>query len=261
MADIDYDVRDRTRVISREAEAAIDEQDPGPLWPDLAQWLDERVAAAMADSYVWAEQRSQWLAAQVVDRFAADGGAAVPELTVGSAADALDDLAGLPDIDPGDMSMRSRLIVGLRGSYSGVLMTGLITSLTGLAVINPFSLAAGVLLGRKTYNDDKKQRIQRRQSEAKMVVRRHLDDVVFHVSKQLKDRLRVVQRTLRDLITDTVDEMSTSLAEAVKAAQRSAKAATAERDARIRALRGQVDAVERLAREVRQLADVPVAVP
>jgi DNA-binding FrmR family transcriptional regulator len=94
-----------------------------------------------------------------------------------------------------------------------------------------------------------------------MVVRRHLDDVVFHVSKQLKDRLRVVQRTLRDLITDTVDEMSTSLAEAVKAAQRSAKAATAERDARIRALRGQVDAVERLAREVRQLADVPVAVP
>jgi hypothetical protein len=261
MSDIDYDVRDRTRVISREAEAAIDQQDPGPLWPELTRWLDERIATAMADSYVWAEQRAQWLAAQVVDQFAADGGAAVPELTVGSAADALADLVGLPEIDHGDMSIRSRLIIGLRGSYSGVLMTGLITSLTGLAVINPFSVAAGVLLGRKTYNDDKKQRIQRRQNEAKTVVRRHLDEVVFQVSKQLKDRLRIVQRTLRDLITDTVDETSRSLTEAVKAAQRSAKAATAERDARIRAVRAQLDGVERLAREVRQLTEAPAAVP
>jgi hypothetical protein len=201
----------------------------------------------MADSYVWAEQRSQWLAAQVVDQFAADGGATVPELTVGSAADALADLVGLPEIDHGDMSVRSRLIIGLRGSYSGVLMTGLITSLTGLAVINPFSVAAGVLLGRKT--------------EAKTVVRRHLDEVVFQVSKQLKDRLRIVQRTLRDLITDTVDETSRSLAQAVKAAQRSAKAATVERDARIRAVRAQLDAVERLARDVRQLAEAPAGVP
>lgn len=258
MADIDYDVRDRTRAISREAEAAIDEQDPGPLWPDLTLWLDERIATAMADSYVWAEQRSQWLAARVVEQFAAQGGAAVPQLSVGSAAEALEDLVGLPDIDHGDVTVRSRLLIGLRGSYSGVLMTGLITSLTGLAVINPFSVAAGVLLGRKTYNDDKKQRIQRRQNEAKMIVRRHLDEVVFQVSKQLKDRLRVVQRTLRDLITDTVDEMSRSLTDAVKAAQRSAQAATAERDARIRTVRAQLDVLEALAADVRRMAAAPV---
>ena len=34
MADIDYDLRDRARVIIREAEDTIDAEDPGPLWPD-----------------------------------------------------------------------------------------------------------------------------------------------------------------------------------------------------------------------------------
>ena len=64
--DIDFDVRDRARVVAREAEAIIDAQDPGPMWQEIAGWLDERMAEAMADSYVWAEQRSQWLAARVV---------------------------------------------------------------------------------------------------------------------------------------------------------------------------------------------------
>jgi uncharacterized protein YcbK (DUF882 family) len=158
------------------------------------------------------------------------------------------------------MNMRSRLLVGVRGSYSGVLMTGLVTSLAGLAVINPISIGVGVLLGRKTYKDDKDQRIQRRQNEAKNLVRRHLDEVVFQVGKQLKDRLREVQRTLRDLITDTVDEMSRSLADAVKAAQQATNAAAAEQNARMRTVRAQLDEVERLARDVRQLGGTPVPV-
>ena len=261
MNDIDFDVRDRARVVVREAEAAIDAQDPGPLWHDLAGWLDQRLAAAVADSYVWAEQRSQWLAARVVEQFAQDGGAAVPELSVGTPTEALDALATLPEIDAGVMTLRNRLLVGVRGSYSGVLMTGLVTSLAGMAVINPVSLAAGVLLGRKAYNDDRAQRIQRRQNEAKVAVRRHLDDVVFQVSKQLKDRLRTIQRTLRDLVTETVDEMARSLADAVRAAQRSANAVAAEQNARNRTLRQQLDLVERLAREAQQLAGLTVTAP
>jgi hypothetical protein len=258
MSDIEFDLRDRSRVVTREAEEAIDAQDPGPSWPELAEWLDRRIAAAVADSFVWAEQRSEWLAARVIEQFARDGGAAVPALSVGGAGDALESLVDLPLIDDGAMTLRERTLIGLRGSYTGVLMTGLVTSLAGMAIINPFSLAAGVLLGRKAYNDDRKQRVQRRQSEAKTVVRRHLDEVVFQVGKHLKDRLRTVQRTLRDLITDTAEEMSRSLADAVAAAQRSTKEATAERDARIRSLRLRLDQLDRLAADVRQLTRVAV---
>jgi hypothetical protein len=138
-----------------------------------------------------------------------------------------------------------------------VLMVGLVTGLAGLALLNPFSVAAGVLLGRKAYKDDADVRRQRRQSEAKAAVRRHLDEVVFQVGKQLKDRLRLVQRTLRDLITDTVQELSRTLAEALSNAQQASRVAAAQREARIRTLRQQVDRVERLAAQVARIDPAP----
>jgi hypothetical protein len=257
IADIDYDLRDRSRVVAREAEEAIDAQDPGAFWAEFTDWLEQRIAVAVADSFVWAEQRSEYLADQVVEQFARDGGAALPDLSIGNPAEALGGVVRLPELDPGHLRLRERFLIGVRGSYTGVLMTGLVTSLAGLAVINPISVAAGVLLGRKAYNDDKAQRLLRRRAEAKAVVRRQVDEVVFQVAKQLKDRLRLVQRTLRDLITDTVDEMSRSLADALRAAQRSTKDATAEREARIRILRGLLDRIRRLAADVQALQGPP----
>ncbi|CCG01076.1 dynamin family protein [Blastococcus saxobsidens] len=259
MADIDYDLRDRSRVLIREAEEAIDARDPGPVWAEFTEWLDERLATAVTDSYVWAGQRSEYLAEQVVEQFARDGGVVAPELDIGSPAEALGALVDVASMDDGFLPMRERLLIGLRGSYTGVLMTGLVTSLAGLAVINPLSLAVGVVLGRKAYQDDKVARRQRRQSEAKQIVRRHLDEVVFQVGKQLKDQLRLVQRTLRDLITDTVDELSRTLGDALAAAQRSTKAATAERTARIRAVRTQLEVLDRFAKEIARLEAAPAA--
>ncbi|SFF04565.1 dynamin family protein [Blastococcus tunisiensis] len=261
MADIDYDLRDRSRVVTREAEEAIDACDPGPMWPQLAEWLDQRVGVAVADSFVWAEQRSEFLAAQVTEQFARDGGATLPELSIGDAAEVLGGVVDVPGVDDGYLKLRERFLIGVRGSYTGVLMTGLVTSLAGMALINPISLAAGVLLGRKAYNDDKAQRLQRRQAEAKAAVRRHLDEVVFQVGKHLKDRLRLVQRTLRDLITDTVDQMSETLADSLRAAQRSAKDATAERTARVRVLRQRLEQLDGLAAEAHRLLPPPAPVP
>ena len=259
MADIDYDLRDRARVVTREADEAIDAHDPGPMWDDFADWLDRRVAAAVADSFVWATQRSEWLAAQVVEQFTRDGGAALPELEVGDGGDALGALVEVTDIDRGQLKVSQRMLIGMKGSYSGVLMTGLVTSLVGMSLINPISLGVGVVIGSKAYRDDKVARRQRRQAEARTAVRRHLDEVVFHVGKQLKDRLRFVQRTLRDLITDTVEEMSRTLTEALRTQQRAAKTATADRSTRIRELRGRLEEVERLSAEVTRLAGKQVA--
>ena len=254
MADIDFDLRDRTRAVIREADEAIEAHDPGPLWDEFTDWMERRVAAAVAESFVWASQRSEWLADQVLDQFAKDGGAALPDLSIGDATEVLGSMVVLSDIDRGVMKLPQRILIGMRGSYSGVLMTGLITSLAGMAVINPISVGVGMVIGSKAYRDDKKQRRQRRESEAKSAVRRQLDEVVFQASKQLKDRLRYVQRTLRDMITDTVDEMAQTLADAVRVAQRSAKGAVAERDARIRALRQQLEQIEGLGKDVTRLA-------
>jgi len=261
MADIDYDLRDRARVITREADAAIEAHDPGPLWDDFADWLDRRVAVAVGDSFVWATQRSEWLAGQVVEQFTRDGGGTLPELDVGDGGEALGALVELTDIDRGQLTLAQRVLIGMKGSYSGVLMTGLVTTLVGMALINPISLGAGAVIGSKAYRDDKVARRQRRQTEAKAAVRRHLDEVVFHVGKQLKDRLRYVQRTLRDLITDTVEERSRTLAEALRNAQQSAKTATADRAARTRELRSRLAEVDRLSAGTAGLADAGEPVP
>nr|WP_246324270.1 dynamin family protein [Petropleomorpha daqingensis] len=259
MGDIDYDLRDRTRVIAREAEETIEANDPGQIWDEIADWLEVRVAGAMTDSFVWAAQRSEWLAAQVVEQFAEERAAVVPELAVGTPDEVLDDMVEVADLDRGNMRVRERLIVGMRGSYSGVLMTGLVTSLAGMPLLNPVSLIAGVVLGRKAYKDDAENRKQRRQNEANNIVRRHLDEVVFQAGKVLKDRLRTVQRTLRDLISETVTELSATLAEANRAAQLAMRTVAAERENRLRELRIRLDLLDRLGTDVRRLPGAAVA--
>ena len=41
VADMEHDVRDRLRKVQREAERAIDDGDPGPIWDQIREWLAE----------------------------------------------------------------------------------------------------------------------------------------------------------------------------------------------------------------------------
>ncbi len=145
----------------------------------------------------------------------------------------------------------------MRGSYGGVLMFGLLTGIFGMALINPLSVGAGLLLGRKAFREDKAARLKQRQAEAKILVRKHVDDVVFQVGKQLRDRLRLVQRATRDHFTEIAEEHHRSLAESVAAAQKTAATYAVERDMRIKEIRGQLKAVDTLAKEAQQLLEAP----
>ena len=252
ISDLEYDLRDRLRRIQKEAETAIDQGDPGPVWPQFTRWLEECVAAAVSDTFVWTSERSQWLAAQVAEHFAADE-VSLPVLQVSDSGDALDPVDRMPELDPGRVNPIQKVLIGMRGSYGGVLMFGLLTGIFGMALINPLSVGAGLLLGRKAYREDRETRLKRRQGEAKALVRRQLDDVIFQVGKQLKDRLRLVQRTIRDHFTEIADEYHRSLSDSVAAAQKAANSFTQEREGRIRDIRSQltkVDALHRAAEAV-----------
>ncbi|QDG62431.1 dynamin family protein [Pseudarthrobacter sp. NIBRBAC000502771] len=252
IADMEYDLRDRLRRIQREAETAIDQGDPGPVWTQFSQWLEECVAAAVSDTFVWTSERSQWLAAQVAEHFAADE-VALPVLHVSESGDALDPVDQMPALDPGRVNPIQKVLIGMRGSYGGVLMFGLLTGIFGMALINPLSVGAGLLLGRKAYREDKETRLKRRQGEAKALVRRQLDDVTFQVGKQLKDRLRLVQRTIRDHFTEIADEYHRSLSDSVAAAQKAANSYAQEREGRIQDIKAElkkVDALHRAAEAV-----------
>lgn len=78
-------------------------------------------------------------------------------------------------------------------------------------------------------------------NEAKTNVHRFVDDVSFVVNKESRDRLRAIQRQLRDHYRSIADQTSRSLNESLQAALSSAKLEEAERDTRIKELRRQLD--------------------
>ncbi|WP_045729304.1 dynamin family protein [Pseudarthrobacter chlorophenolicus] len=245
IADMEYDLRDRLRRIQREAEAAIDQGDPGPTWNEFSKWLEECSAAAISDTFVWTSERAHWLASQVAEHFAADE-VRIPALRVADTGDALDPVEEMPDLDPGRINPMQKVLIGMRGSYGGVLMFGLLTGIFGMALINPLSVGAGLLLGRKAYREDREARLKRRQGEAKALVRRQIDDVTFQVGKQLKDRLRLVQRSIRDHFTEIAEEHHRSLSDSVSVAQKAATTFTLQKDVRIREIKAELKKVDAL---------------
>src|SRR5690606_19146786 len=156
-------------------------------------------------------------------------GVDIPMIAVGSTEGVLDAVEQLPGFEPGHLSAGEKIYIGVRGSYGGVLMVGLATGLIGMALINPLSLLAGVLVGRRAYREDMSSRLSRRRLEAKNQVRRYIDEVIFQVGKQLKDRLRLVQRTARDHFGALAEELHTSVSDALSKARESATVYTASR--------------------------------
>jgi len=258
-ADIEHDLRDRLRQVLRNGEAALEQADPSAIWEQFTEWLTEQLAAATSDNFVWANQRAQWVAHQVAEHFAEDGGELLPELRLGDAATTLGAVPELvaPKVD--DHKLFGKLLTGMRGSYGGMLMFGMLTTLAGLSTsfLNPVALAAGLLLGGRTLREDKQNRLKRQQAEAQMLLRKQVDDASFHVSKELRDRLREVQRLLRDHFTEVATELHRSLSESIQAAEKAANTEASARNQRIHRIKTELTQIDTLRQHARDLMTSP----
>ena len=67
-------------MVVREAEEAIDAGDPGANWDELSTWLEHRVSAALADTFLWADRNATWLVEHVGQHFTEDAESAAPKL-------------------------------------------------------------------------------------------------------------------------------------------------------------------------------------
>jgi len=233
VVDVEHDLRHRLRTLVREAEADIAKSDPAPRWARFSEWLEARVADAVQANFVLAHTRSAELAERVAARFAEESGRVVPELRLNDPTFALRSVQSLEELDSRKAGILQRVISSLRGSYGGVLMVGVATSVAGLALLNPWSIGAGVLLGANTFWEDRKAQTARRQGEAKVAVARLMDDVVFQVGHESKFRLRELQRYLRDHFSAVATELLRSADDAVYAAQTANQAHADQRDARL----------------------------
>lgn len=258
-SDIDHDLRDRLRQVTREAERAVDECDPGKEWDELGEWLEQQIAQSVGDNFVWAHERALWLAEVVAEHFADAGTVELPQLDVGDLDSVLDPVVALSDLESGRIGITQKVLVGMRGSYGGVLMFGLITTLMGMTLLNPISVGAGVLLGTKAYRDDRETRVVKRRADAKVAIRRFTDDVSFQVGKESKDRLRLIQRLLRDHFTAIAEQTLRSLADSLRAAQDAAKVESTERTRRAGEVERQMAVLETFKVRAAQLFPVAAA--
>jgi hypothetical protein len=257
-ADIEFDLRDRMRQVARTGEAALDQADPHAIWEQFTEWLGQQLAAATSDNFVWANQRAQSIAQQVAVHFAEDGGELLPELRLGDTASTLDAVPELAAPHADDPKLVGKLLTGLRGSYGGAVMFGMLTMLVGAtSIFNPVALLGGLVLGGKTLRDDKHGRLKRQQAEAQMLLRRQIDDVTFHVGKECRDRLRQVQRLLRDHFSEVATELQRSLTESIQAAEKAAHTEDSQRQQRINRLKAELAQIDAVRQDARALLAAP----
>jgi predicted GTPase len=251
-ADIDFDLNDRMREILRQAEEEMEREDPTKTWGQLSTWVEQEVASAISANLVWATQRARWLATRVADHFSEDENRLLPKLRT-EVADVLGSVRAMQLSKSESFGIGQKALTTLRGGYVGVLMFGMLGTFVGMTLLNPFSIGAGLVLGGKTLKDERRRVITRRQQEAKSAVRRYIDDVKFQASKESRDMLRRVQRDLRDHFTTQAEEMNRSLGDSVRAAERSVKTSSAERERRFGEINSELQQLETLQQRVRTL--------
>jgi hypothetical protein len=159
IGDVEHDLRDRTRRILREVDRVLDEADPRTIWESFDDWLRDNLTEAAEVNLGWLVERCQWVADQVVAIFPADAAEPPADALLAGAgcpADAIGEL-DVPRLD--QFGAGQKIFTGLRGSYGGVIMFGLITSMAGLPLINAISLGAGAAFGGKTIKDEADARL------------------------------------------------------------------------------------------------------
>ncbi|MGH3585766.1 MAG: dynamin family protein, partial [Pseudonocardia sp.] len=253
-ADIDYDLRDRMREISRLAEEELmSGGDPAKVWEQFTAWVQQEVASAAAANFLWASQRARWLAHRVAELFSADRDQLMPALR-NDPSDALRSVRAIAAPSDASWGVGNKVLTGLRGGYMGMLMFGMIGTLVGFAsVFNPIGIGAGIAMAGKSLGDERKKIVTKRQNEAKAAVRRYVDDVTFQVAKDSRDRLRAVQRDLRDHFTRQADQLKRLLQESQQAADRALKASRAEREARLAEIAAELERLDAVRRRARAM--------
>ncbi|AZG44550.1 dynamin family protein [Gordonia insulae] len=235
-AESDHDLRNRTRRLLKDYESRIDAGDPAKFWTQLGEDLKNDIAEAVGDNFIWTHDQSLAVAERVADSFSDTGDVAIPRLDLAAIGHEISPQTGLTDLEQQPTGVVHKVVTGMRGSYGGMMMFGMMSTMVGMTMLNPFSVAAGVLLGRKSYKEDAEMRLTRRRSEAKMAVRTFVDDVLFEVGRESRYRLRTIQRVLRDHFREIAEQTTRSLTESIKAAEDGARTQVADRDARSRRL-------------------------
>jgi tRNA U34 5-carboxymethylaminomethyl modifying GTPase MnmE/TrmE len=239
-SDLEYDLRDRTRGILRKVDEAFDTADPLTGWDTFEEWLEHNLTEAAEANFAWLAERCDWITHRIAATFAGYGQDVLPGWSVRVPDDLADRVPAIerPQIDR--FTAIQKAYTALRGSYGGLLMFGLATSMAGMPLVNAVSLGAGALFGGKSVRDESKSLLKRRQAAAKAAAQRHVDDFFIRLNKEGKDTVRQVQRVLRDHFAALTEELQEAIVQSFRSAKQEADADAAVREQRHREIEQQM---------------------
>jgi len=259
--DIDYDLRDRTRRILREMDRYFDEADPEQDWADFADWLDKNLAEAAETNFAWLVERFDWIVRRVTRDLVSYRDEVLPHSVLHIDDRLLDEPRELDKPRFERFTASQKLFVGLRGSYGGVLMFGLATSLAGWPLINAVSIGAGVLFAAKSVYDESGAQLRRRQAVAKSGAQRHIDDFFLSYGKDTRDIVRQLHRGLRDHLTATAEQLRMEILAEAQSARHEAELDAAERQRRTAEASSAIERLTALHSRIVALAPNGLALP
>jgi hypothetical protein len=250
-SDVDYDLRARSREVLHEAEQAIEDGDPAKNWTEFEKWLRQRLANETLENYTTFIRHARGLAGRVADHFELAESQAVLPREVQAPVTVLEEIA----IDSSFTGVKTRGSTGMAAfqkAYSGFLMFSMLTKMAALAIPTPFGVAAGLLMGRSGFLDERKRQLEKRRTSAKNAVRRFVDEFNLQVGKDSRDAMRTVQRELRDAYSARVEELQRSTTEALAAAKKAVVEDEAE-VGELKRLEADLDALGVISRRAEEL--------
>jgi VIT1/CCC1 family predicted Fe2+/Mn2+ transporter len=258
VSDIDHDLQQRLRTVSRGVDEVIDRGDPKDSWPDVEAWLRREVAAAVLTTYDTMRERADSVVADMAAFFDSEAGVSVEVTAPTSRLESVD----LGELGPlGAGGRLAGTVVALRTGALIPLTLFAVASQAGLAgiagavILGPISLALFGAVTYKVVKDQRSRQLLHRRQLAKAAARGYLEEVSFQVGKDCRDALRLLQRRLRDEFQDRAAAMHRSSLATLAAAQEASGLDDAQRSDRAQTLAKQSAELRSLQQELSAAAD------
>lgn len=241
-SEVEHELERGLRALVQEASAALDETDPADTWEEFQAWLEQRVGSEVADRYAGLNRRASELAGDVAARFrdteARLSGSLDSETPIDVVEAAAETRLGL--VDDG----RVGVLRVIEGSWGGFELFAFLGQTAGLGALSPVLIAAGLLMGRRVYRNEKERRLAERRQEAKRAVREYVDEVLFSVRKRIADAVRRLRRSLRETLMEHAEGLRRSTDEAFEAAIRASDVDVSDRTGRLEELRESMEMLD-----------------
>jgi Dynamin family len=245
-ADVDHDLRERLRLMIRKGEELLDESDPRDTWRDFQAWAAREATAAAVDNLMLLVSRTEQLAREVAEQFGIEyNGLDVDLPSPDLALRKVDDLN--VSFQKSGIQQFLGAFTAARVAYGGFYLLGAMGALINVVVAAPLGLLAGMTVGRRLIRLERDRQVQQRRAQAKIELRRYVDDVAFHVGRDSREAVRRTQRFLRDEFAGRAQAVERSAAATAAAVRNIAALPQDERDRRAATLAEQGRRLDRLA--------------